>query len=137
MRAPIGVLKRTVIRGVFSHSVRNSGVRIPFQGAHCPRHSLAVHFRKSGTSLKIIGGVLGHRSAVSTSTYLRLATGDLREASLPVLTGKHAGKGGLPRFLFWGVRGQELFNSHARLGQLATYPLESGVNAHHYSETPK
>jgi integrase/recombinase XerD len=94
MRAPIGVLKRTVIRGVFSRSVRNSGVRIPFQGAHCLRHSLAVHLLKSGTSLKIIGGVLGHRSAVSTSTYLRLATGDLREVSLPVPGKKHAGKQG-------------------------------------------
>jgi integrase/recombinase XerD len=94
MRAPIGVLKRTVIRGVFSRSVRNSGVRIPFQGAHCLRHSLAVHLLKSGTSLKIIGGVLGHRSAVSTSTYLRLATGDLREVSLPVPGRKHAGKQG-------------------------------------------
>jgi integrase/recombinase XerD len=94
MRAPIGVLKRTVIRGVFSRSVRNSGLRIPFQGAHCVRHSLAVHLLKSGTSLKIIGGVLGHRSAVSTSTYLRLATGDLREVSLPVPGRKHAGKQG-------------------------------------------
>jgi len=94
MRAPIGVLKRTVIRGVFSRSVRNSGLRIPFQGAHCLRHSLAVHLLKSGTSLKIIGGVLGHRSAVSTSTYLRLATGDLREVSLPVPGRKHAGKQG-------------------------------------------
>jgi integrase/recombinase XerD len=94
MRAPIGVLKRTVIRGVFSRLVRNSGVRIPFQGAHCLRHSLAVHLLKSGTTLKIIGGVLGHRSAVSTSTYLRLATGDLREVSLPVPGRKHAGKQG-------------------------------------------
>lgn len=94
MRAPIGVLKRTVIRGVFLRSVRNSGVRIPFQGAHCLRHSLAVHLLKSGTSLKIIGGVLGHRSAVSTSTYLRLATGGLRGVSLPVPGRKHSGKRG-------------------------------------------
>jgi integrase/recombinase XerD len=94
MRAPIGVLKRTVIRGVLSRLVRNSGVRIPSQGAHCLRHSLAVHLLKSGTSLKIIGDVLGHRSVVSTSTYLRLATGDLREVSLPVPGRKHAGKRG-------------------------------------------
>ena len=31
-----------------------------------------------------IGDILGHRSAESTSVYLRLATGDLREVSLPV-----------------------------------------------------
>lgn len=94
MRAPIGVLKRTVIRGVFSRLVRKSNLRIPFQGAHCLRHSLAVSLLKSGTPLKIIGDVLGHRSAVSTSTYLRLATGDLREVSLPVPGRKHDGQEG-------------------------------------------
>ena len=94
MRAPIGVLKRTVIRGVFSRLVRKSNLRIPFQGAHCLRHSLAVYLLKSGTPLKIIGDVLGHRSAVSTSTYLRLATGDLREVSLPAPGRKHDGQEG-------------------------------------------
>jgi len=94
MRAPIGVLKRTVIRGVFSRLVRKSDLRIPFQGAHCLRHSLAVYLLKSGTPLKIIGDVFGHRSAVSTSTYLRLATGDLREVSLPVPGRKHDGREG-------------------------------------------
>ncbi len=94
MRSPIGVLKRTVIRGVFSRLVRNSDLSIPFQGAHCLRHSLAVYLLKSGMPLKIIGDVLGHRSAVSTSTYLRLATGDLREVSLPVPGRKHDGKEG-------------------------------------------
>lgn len=94
MRAPIGVLKRTVIRGVFSRLVRKSDLRIPFQGAHCLRHSLAVYLLKSGIPLKIIGDVLGHRSPVSTSSYLRLATGDLREVSLPVPGRKHDGKEG-------------------------------------------
>jgi site-specific recombinase XerD len=94
MRAPIGVLKRTVLRGTFSRSVRKSDLSIPFQGPHCLRHSLAVYLLKSGTPLKIIGDVLGHRSAVSTSTYLRLATADLREVSLPVPEGKHDGKEG-------------------------------------------
>lgn len=94
MRAPIGVLKRTVLRGTFLRSVRKSDLSIPFQGPHCLRHSLAVYLLKSGTPLKIIGDVLGHRSAVSTSTYLRLATGDLREVSLPVPKGKHHGKEG-------------------------------------------
>jgi site-specific recombinase XerD len=39
---------------------------------------------RSGTPLKAIGDILGHRTAESTSVYLRLATGDLREVSLPV-----------------------------------------------------
>ena len=48
------------------------------------RHSLATHLLKNGTPLKTIGDILGHRSAASTSAYLRLATDDLREVSLPV-----------------------------------------------------
>jgi|HubBroStandDraft_1064217.scaffolds.fasta_scaffold21045_1 integrase/recombinase XerD len=54
MRAPIGVLTRTVIRGVLSRLVRNSGVRIPFQGAHCLRgaHQYGVTESKIGPSLR-------------------------------------------------------------------------------------
>jgi integrase/recombinase XerD len=84
MRAPIGVLKRTAVGEAFQSLVRKSGLRVPFQGPHCMRHSLAVHLLKSGTPLKTIGDILGHRSAASTSTYLRLATADLREVALPV-----------------------------------------------------
>jgi len=34
--------------------------------------------------MKTIGDVLGHRSPESTTTYLRLATEDLRTVALPV-----------------------------------------------------
>jgi len=84
MRAPTGVLKRTAVKGAFRSLVRKSGLHIPFQGPHCLRHSLAVFLLKKGIPLKTIGDILGHRSAVSTSTYLRLATGDLREVPLPL-----------------------------------------------------
>jgi integrase/recombinase XerD len=84
MRAPIGILKRTAVADAFQAVVQKSGLRIPFQGPHCMRHSLATHLLKNGTPLKTIGDILGHRSVVSTSAYLRLATGDLREVSLPV-----------------------------------------------------
>jgi site-specific recombinase XerD len=84
LRAPVGVLKRTAVGEAFQSLVRKSGLRIPFEGPHCMRHSLAVHLLKSGTPLKTIGDILGHRSVASTSTYLRLATTDLREVSLPV-----------------------------------------------------
>lgn len=48
------------------------------------RHSFAVQLLKKGTPLKTIGDILGHRTAESTAAYLRLATGDLREVSLPI-----------------------------------------------------
>jgi len=84
MHAPIGVLKPTAIATVFRSLVRKSGLSIPFQSPHCLRHSFAVHLLKNGTPLKTIGDILGHRTVESTSTYLRLATEDLREAPLPV-----------------------------------------------------
>lgn len=89
MRAPIGVLKRTAIEDAFKAVVEKSGLSIPFQGPHCMRHALATHLLKNGTPLKTIGDILGHRSATSTSAYLRLATEDLREVSLPVPGSEH------------------------------------------------
>jgi integrase/recombinase XerD len=84
MCAPIGVLNPSAVADAFRSLVRKSGLRIPFESPHCLRHSVAVHLLKNGTPLKTIGDILGHRSAQSTSTYLRLATGDLREVPLPV-----------------------------------------------------
>ncbi|MGB7602529.1 MAG: tyrosine-type recombinase/integrase [Candidatus Sulfotelmatobacter sp.] len=84
MRAPMGLLKPTAITEAFQSLVRRSGLDIPFEGPHCLRHSFAVHLLKNGTPLKTIGDILGHRTAESTSMYLRLATGDLREVSLAV-----------------------------------------------------
>jgi integrase/recombinase XerD len=91
MRAPIGVLKPTAVTEAFQALVRSSGLDIPYQGPHCLRHSYALHLLKNGTPLKTIGDILGHRTAESTSMYLRLATGDLREVALTV-PGGQAGK---------------------------------------------
>jgi integrase/recombinase XerD len=95
-RAPIGVLKPTAVTEAFQSLVRHSKLSIPFEGPHCLRHSLAVHLLKSGTPLKTIGDILGHRTAESTSMYLRLATGDLRDVSLAVPRSGNTGKGVRP-----------------------------------------
>ena len=94
MRAPRGVLKPTAVTEAFQAMVRRSGLGIPYQGPHCLRHSYAVHLLKNGTPLKTIGDILGHRTAESTSIYLRLATGDLREVALAVPGSRHSGKEG-------------------------------------------
>ncbi len=93
MRAPMGLLKPTAVTEAFQALVRKSGLPIPYQGPHCLRHSYAVHLLKNGTPLKTIGDILGHRTAESTSMYLRLATGDLREVALAVPGIRHRGKG--------------------------------------------
>jgi integrase/recombinase XerD len=93
-RAPIDALKPMAVTDAFASWARKSGLSIPHHGAHCLRHSLAVHLLKKGTPLKTIGDILGHRCADSTSTYLRLATDDLREVSLPVPGTERQAKGG-------------------------------------------
>jgi integrase len=84
MRAPLRMMKPTAIAEAFRSLVRKSGLDIPLQGPHCLRHSLATHLLKNGTPLKTIGDILGHHSPASTSTYLRLATEDLREVPLAI-----------------------------------------------------
>lgn len=84
MRAPVKALQPTAVAEAFRSRLRKSGLGIPIQGPHCLRSSLATHLLKTGTSLKTIGDILGHRSPASTSAYLRLATEDLREVPLPV-----------------------------------------------------
>ncbi len=81
-RAPAGTLKPTAVTEAFQAWSKRSGLGIPFQGAHCLRHAYAVHLLRSGTPLKTIGDILGHRSAESTCVYLRLAIDDLRDVAL-------------------------------------------------------
>lgn len=85
-RAPAGLLKPTAITEAFQAWARRSGLGIPFQGAHCLRHAVAVHLLRQGVSLKALGDLLGHRTAESTQAYLRLAVDDLRSVPLPVPT---------------------------------------------------
>lgn len=94
MRAPLGILKPTAVTEAFQAMVRKSGLAISYQGPHCLRHAYALHLLKEGTPLKTIGDILGHRTAESTSMYLRLATEDLREVSLAVPDKRNSRKGG-------------------------------------------
>ena len=84
MRAPIGTLKPHTVSEAFVAWSRRNGIEIPSHGAHCIRHSYAIHLLRQGTPLKTIGDLLGHRCAESTANYLRLATEELREVGLAV-----------------------------------------------------
>jgi integrase/recombinase XerD len=77
----------TVIRGrLDAAGVRPVGKR----GPHAFRHARAVSLLRAGVSQKVIGDVLGHRSAASTTPYLKLATEELRDVALeiPMCTGE-------------------------------------------------
>jgi integrase-like protein len=71
-------MKSTAVTEAFQAWSRRSGLKIPFQGAHCLRHSYALHLLHQGLPLKTIRDLLGHRSPESTAVYLRLVTYDLR-----------------------------------------------------------
>jgi site-specific recombinase XerD len=83
-RAPRGVLTSSAVGEAFKRWIRRSGLPIRPQGPHCLRHSQAVHLLRRRVPLKTIGDLLGHRSAESPWTYLRLATDDLRNVALPL-----------------------------------------------------
>jgi integrase/recombinase XerD len=84
IKAPGGILKSTAVTEAFQAWSRRSGLEIPFQGAHCLRHSYALNLLHHGLPLKTIGDLLGHRSPESTDIYLRLALNDLREVGLHI-----------------------------------------------------
>jgi integrase/recombinase XerD len=84
VKAPVGPLKPTGVIEAFQAWSRRSGLEIPYKGAHCLRHSYALHLLRRGESLKTIGDLLGHQSPESTAVYIRLATDDLREVPLHI-----------------------------------------------------
>lgn len=91
-RAPVRPLCRTAVSMAYEAWVARSGLEIPHFGAHCIRHSYAVHLLRQGTSLKTIGDLLGHRTAEATCAYIRLATEDLRTVPLPIPRMAHTQK---------------------------------------------
>jgi site-specific recombinase XerD len=84
MLAPMNILTCTAVGKAFRRMFRRSGLNVPYGGPHCIRHSYAVHLLRKGTSLKMIGDLLGHRTAESTCVYLRLDIEDLRSVALPL-----------------------------------------------------
>ena len=54
------------------------------RGPHAFRHAKAVGLLKLSVPLKVIGDVLGHRSARSTLTYLKLDVDALRGVALDI-----------------------------------------------------
>lgn len=54
------------------------------KGPHTFRHARAVSLLRAAIPLKQIGDILGHRSALSTGAYLKLATDDLRAVALDI-----------------------------------------------------
>lgn len=82
-RAPYRKLKSlaSVVRRRFDDAeIKPAGK----SGSHVFRHARAVEMLRAAVPRKVIGDLLGHRSAESTAPYLKLATEDLRAIALDV-----------------------------------------------------
>ncbi len=64
---------RSAVERVCQHARRRSGIAKPIT-PHSLRHAFAVHLLESGTNVRTIQLLLGHRSLATTARYLRIAT---------------------------------------------------------------
>jgi integrase/recombinase XerD len=60
-----------------------SGITRPIT-PHCLRHAFAVHLLESGTDLRTIQWLLGHKNLATTSRYLRIATSKVCATASPL-----------------------------------------------------
>ena len=81
-RRPVVPLRSAGVQAAFRRRVQRSATGFADTGAHCLRHSLAIHLLRSGVSIESVGGLLGHRSLAATGQYLRLDDDTLRDAAL-------------------------------------------------------
>jgi integrase/recombinase XerD len=82
--APIGRLSLPGMANTLRRASQTVGVTLKAAGFRCLRHALALRLLRQGSSIKDIGDIFGHRSTLSTATYLRLNVEDLRPVALPV-----------------------------------------------------
>ena len=76
-------ITRSAVALVCREARQLSGIRKPIS-PHSMRHAFAVHLLESGTDVRTIQLLLGHRSLATTARYLRIATSKVCSASSPL-----------------------------------------------------
>jgi site-specific recombinase XerD len=64
-----------------SRRLKVAGISCRRSGPHSLRHACATHLLQEGVSLKEIGDLLGHRSAMSTAIYAKVDISMLRRVA--------------------------------------------------------
>jgi Site-specific recombinase XerD len=83
--APYRPLRRSALWATVHKRLQQAGVHSTGKGGpHAFRHARALSLLRAAIPPKQIGDILGHRSAASTATYLKLATEDLRAVALEI-----------------------------------------------------
>jgi len=76
-------ITRSAVEVACQKARRLSGIRKPIS-PHSMRHAFAVHLLESGTDIRTIQLLLGHRSLATTARYLRIATSKVCSTSSPL-----------------------------------------------------
>jgi site-specific recombinase XerD len=76
-------ITRSAVEQACQKARRLSGIRKPIS-PHSMRHAFAVHLLESGTDVRTIQLLLGHRSLATTARYLRIATSKVCSTSSPL-----------------------------------------------------
>ncbi len=82
-RCPSGPIEWTTVQDIFQKRAREAGLPHSIH-VYQLRHTFAMRLLGRGVGIKAIGDVMGHRSLLSTWTYLRLDMQALRGVALPV-----------------------------------------------------
>jgi site-specific recombinase XerD len=82
-RIPGRPINRSTVELTCQKARQLSGIRKPI-GPHSMRHAFAVHLLESGTDVRTIQLLLGHRSLATTARYLRIATSKVCSTSSPL-----------------------------------------------------
>jgi len=83
IRAPHRPMVAAGVCKVVARRAKGAGVRLPEQGSHVLRHSLATALLADGVSLAGIGAVLRHTSLDTTRIYAKADLGSLRMVAAP------------------------------------------------------